>query len=106
MHQHFVIFSLLITVINSFLLYQYLVILTVYQVFTKSDCLQILNDIRITLQQWRFSEFLDINGDISTTPFINRGPDVTAGWTMNLNVTIYDNDNWCAIPFDNYDFQN
>ena len=72
----------------------------------QSDCLQILNDIRITLKQWRFSEFLDINGDISTTPFINRGPDVTAGWTMNLNVTIYDNDNWCAIPYDDYDFGN
>ena len=71
-----------------------------------SDCLQILNDIRITLKQWRFTEFLDINGDISTTPFINRGPDVTAGWTMNLNVTIYDNDNWCAIPYDDYDFGN
>ena len=71
-----------------------------------SDCLSICNDIRITLQQWRFEEFMDINGDITTQPFINRGPDVTAGWTINVNASIYDYNDWCSIPFDNYDFEN
>jgi len=28
---------------------------------------------------------MDIVGDIQTQPFINRGPDVTAGWTMNAS---------------------
>jgi len=49
---------------------------------------------------------MDIEGAITTDPFINRGPDVTAGWTMNVNATIFDDGNWCGIPYDNYDFQN
>lgn len=71
-----------------------------------SDCLSICNDIRITFQQWRFEEFMDINGDITTQPFINRGPDVTAGWTINVSASIYDYNDWCAIPYDDYDFEN
>jgi hypothetical protein len=71
-----------------------------------SDCLSICNDIRITFQQWRFEEFLDIVGDIQTQPFINRGPDVTAGWTMAATVAIYDYNDWCSIPYDDYDFEN
>ncbi len=71
-----------------------------------SDCLSICNDIRITFQQWRFEEFMDINGDITTQPFINRGPDVTAGWTINVSAAIYDYNNWCDIPYDDYDFEN
>jgi len=71
-----------------------------------SDCLSICNDIRITFQQWRFEEFMDIVGDITTQPFINRGPDVTAGWTMNASLSIYDYNDWCSIPYDDYDFEN
>ena len=71
-----------------------------------SDCLSICNDIRITFQQWRFEDFMDINGDITTQPFINRGPDVTAGWTINVSASIYDYNNWCDIPYDDYDFEN
>ncbi len=62
--------------------------------------------IGYTFQQWRFEDFMDINGDITTQPFINRGPDVTAGWTISVNASIYDNNDWCAIPYDDYDFQN
>jgi hypothetical protein len=71
-----------------------------------SDCLSICNDIRVTFQQWRFEEFMDIVGDIQTQPFINRGPDVTAGWTMAATVAIYDYNDWCSIPYDDYDFEN
>jgi hypothetical protein len=71
-----------------------------------SDCLSICNDIRITFQQWRFEEFMDIVGDIQTQPFINKGPDVTAGWTMNASLSIYDYNDWCSIPYDDYDFEN
>ena len=49
---------------------------------------------------------MDINGDITTQPFINRGPDVTAGWTINVSASIYDYNDWCSIPYDNYDFEN
>ena len=71
-----------------------------------SDCLSICKDIHTTFKQWRFEEFLDVEGTIATTPFINRSHDVTAGWTMNMSVNIYDEENWCQIPFDNYDFEN
>ena len=71
-----------------------------------SDCLQICQDIHVTFKQWRFQEILDINGTIATQPFINRSQDVTAGWTMTMSVNIYDNENWCAIPYDDYDFEN
>ena len=71
-----------------------------------SDCLSICNDIKIIFRQWRFKDFMDIDGDISTNPFINRGHDVTAGWTMTATANIYSDDNWCAIPMDNYDFKN
>ena len=71
-----------------------------------SDCLQVCNDIRITLKQYRFEDYLSIDGAISTDPFINRGADMTAGWTMNVTLNIYDNEDWCAIPYDNYDFGN
>jgi hypothetical protein len=71
-----------------------------------SDCLSICKDIHVTFKQWRFEEFLDIQGTLSTTPFINRSHDVTAGWTMNMALNIYDYENWCEIPYDNYDFEN
>ena len=71
-----------------------------------SDCLSICKDIHTTFKQWRFEEFLDIEGTIGTTPFINRSQDMSAGWTMELAVNIFDTENWCNIPFDNYDFKN
>ena len=71
-----------------------------------SDCLSICNDIKIIFRQWRFKDFMDIDGDISTNPFINRGHDVTAGWTMTATANIYSDDNWCSIPMNNYDFKN
>lgn len=71
-----------------------------------SDCLQVCNDIRITLKQYRFEDYMSINGELSTDPFINRGHDMTAGWTMNLSLDVYDNEDFCSIPYDNYDFEN
>jgi len=71
-----------------------------------SDCLSICKDIHTILKQWRFEEFLDVEGSISTSPFINRTQDVTAGWTMNIAMNVYDNEDWCAIPMDNYNFEN
>lgn len=71
-----------------------------------SDCLSICNDIRITLKQYRFEDYLEVNGDISTTPFINRGTDITAGWAIDINLRVYDNEDWCSIPYDNYNFGN
>jgi hypothetical protein len=71
-----------------------------------SDCLSICKDIHTIFKQWRFEDFLDIEGNLSTQPFINKSHDVTAGWTMNIAMNIYDEENWCKIPMDNYDFEN
>lgn len=71
-----------------------------------SDCLQICRDIFNTFKQIRFEDYLEIDGDVSTTPFINRGHDITAGWSMDMNLKVYDNENWCGIPYDSFDFGN
>jgi hypothetical protein len=31
---------------------------------------------------------------------------MVAGWTMLLSLNVFDAENWCDIPFDNYDFEN
>jgi hypothetical protein len=71
-----------------------------------SDCLQILNDIRVTMKQERWVNNADISTNISTEPFINRGHDMTAGWSMSVQISVFDAENWCNIPYDNYDFEN
>jgi hypothetical protein len=93
--------NMIITICDKYNLQEYRQVNEIH-----SDCLSICNDIRITFKQWRFEEFMDINGDIATQPFINRGPDVTAGWTMNASLSIYDYNDWCSIPYDDYDFEN
>jgi len=71
-----------------------------------SDCLRILRDIYVIFKQQRFQEYLDITAEPQPTPFINKGHDITAGWSMDLILKIYDDENWCAIPMDDYDFGN
>lgn len=71
-----------------------------------SDCLLICNDIKTTLQQYRWTEFADVTAEIATDPFINQGQDMVAGWTMLLSLNIFDSEDWCAIPYDDYDFEN
>lgn len=93
--------SLIITICDKYDMQEYRQINEIH-----SDCLSICNDMRITFQQDRWTDFMDVNGDIQTQPFINRGPDVTAGWTMVVNASIFDDGNWCAIPYDQYDFEN
>ena len=93
--------SLIITICDKYDLQEYRQINEIH-----SDCLSICNDLRLTFQQDRWTDFMDVNGDIQTQPFINRGPDVTAGWTMVVNASIFDDGNWCAIPYDQYDFEN
>lgn len=71
-----------------------------------SDCMLILHDIYITFKQTKLEQYIDISGDAATTPFVNRGQDITAGWAMDLSLRVYSDENWCAIPYDNYDFEN
>jgi len=71
-----------------------------------SDCLRILGDIKTTLKQERFADYLDVEPQISTEPFTNRTQDITAGWAMTISLNVYDAENWCEIPYTFYDFEN
>ena len=35
-----------------------------------------------------------------------EGADVTAGWSMTIDLEVYDDGDWCSIPYDSYDFEN
>lgn len=70
-----------------------------------SDCLSICNDLNVTFRQYGWSEFCDITSDISTEPFINEGQDMVAGWALNIAFDVFNDRDWCAIPYDNYDFE-
>lgn len=72
---------------------------------THSDCLQILRDIDITLRQERFED-LNIITQPTTEPFVERQADIIAGWSMTVNYQIFDKQDWCAIPYANYNFDN
>lgn len=70
-----------------------------------SDTLQILRDIDLTLRQERFED-LTLDTQHSTEPFVERSQDVVAGWSMQMTMNIFDNQNWCEIPYGFYDFEN
>ena len=71
-----------------------------------SDMYRIFRDIWATLKQYKFEEYLEIDGNSSDEPFINEGADMCAGWSHTLTLKIFDEENHCAIPYDSYDFEN
>ena len=97
----FVQVNIIITIADKYNLQEYRQINEIH-----SDCLSICNDIKITMQQYRWTEFSDINFTMSTDPFIQRSQDMTAGWSMNVSINIFDDGNWCDLPMDDYDFEN
>jgi len=97
----FVQVNVIITICDKYNIQEYRQINEVH-----SDCLSICNDIKVTMQQYRWTEFSDINFTIATDPFIQRGQDVTAGWSMNVSLNVFDDGNWCDLPMDDYDFEN
>ena len=97
----FVQVNVIITICDKYNIQEYRQINEVH-----SDCLSICNDIKITMQQYRWTEFSDINFTIATDPFIQRSQDVTAGWSMNVSLNVFDDGNWCDLPMDGYDFEN
>ena len=97
----FVQVNVIITICDKYNIQEYRQINEVH-----SDCLSICNDIKITMQQYRWTEFADINFTIATDPFIQRSQDVTAGWSMNVSLNVFDDGNWCDLPMDDYDFEN
>jgi len=70
-----------------------------------SDMYRVLKDVDIALKQFRFQEYLDLETDLSTEPFINRGKDVTAGWAGIFRLRIHDYEDRCAIPQSGFDFE-
>lgn len=70
-----------------------------------SDMLQILRDIDITLRQERFED-LTLDAQHAIEPFVERQADIVAGWSMTVQMNVFDLQDWCAIPYANYDFDN
>lgn len=66
-----------------------------------SDCVQILNDIFITMGEERWNDFSDISGDGNTQLFVEKTLDGVAGATMTINLQVYSEDDSCAIPYEN-----
>lgn len=97
----FVQVNVIITICDKYNIQEYRQINEVH-----SDCLSICNDIKITMQQYRWTEFADINFTLAADPFIQRSQDVTAGWSMNISLNVFDDGNWCDLPMDGYDFEN
>ena len=97
----FVQVNIIITIADKYNLQEYRQVNEIH-----SDCLSICNDIKITMQQYRWTEFADINFTLSTDPFIQRSQDMTAGWSMNVSLNVFDDGNWCDLPMDDYDFEN
>lgn len=71
-----------------------------------SDMLRIFRDVWTTLKQYKFEEYLSIEGTSSDTPFINEEFDLLAGYSHQLTLRIFDEENHCIIPYDSYDFEN
>jgi hypothetical protein len=71
-----------------------------------SDMHRIIVDIvRVIKNSYRWNRFGEIQLTVGTQPFIERGQDVVAGWTLNLSLRVFENENICEIPLTNYDLQ-
>lgn len=71
-----------------------------------SDMYQIFRDIWTTLKQWKFQDYLDIDGESSDTPFLAETQDLVAGYFHTINLQVYDAEHQCDIPYTGYDFEN
>ena len=99
--ENFVNITLTVIVCDKYNLQDYRMIDEIH-----SDMMSVLRDVYVTFRQERFEEYMDIDGDPSTDPFLNKGEDMTAGWSMTLNLQVYDDNNWCGIPSDGFDYGN
>ena len=63
-----------------------------------SDTLQILSDLRAWLNKPEFSDLFTVSDEMPITPFADRFTDNPTGWTMDVEFTITDLRDYCAIP--------
>jgi len=72
----------------------------------QSNMYSIFRDIWTTLKQWKFQNYLDIDGQSTDNPFIAETADYVTGYFCTINLQVYDAEHQCDIPYTNYDFEN
>jgi len=71
-----------------------------------SDTFTICADICSVLEAPRFEDYINRSAASSISPFIEKGSDIVAGQVVQIDLDVFDDGNFCSIPFDGYDFEN
>ena len=71
-----------------------------------SDMHRIIVDVvRVIKNSYRWNSYGEVQITVATQPFIERGQDFVAGWTLNLSLKVFESENICEIPLVDYDLQ-
>jgi hypothetical protein len=71
-----------------------------------SDMHRIIVDVvRVIKNSYRWNSYGEIQLTVGTQPFIERGQDFVAGWTLSVSLRVFENENICEIPLTDYDLQ-
>jgi hypothetical protein len=65
----------------------------------------IIGDIRATFRSDRWREYIEVDEVIPVEWFENKGSDLTAGLIARVSFVVDDYENFCAAPYDGYDFE-
>ena len=71
-----------------------------------SDCQQICADIKNIFSSYRFEDYTFEDNSITLDPIIEERADLVSGWVMNFSIDSFDSQDYCAIPIEDYDFEN
>ena len=63
----------------------------------QSDALRLVSDLRAYMRTWKFDKYISIES-LNAEVFDNRSQDITAGYMVTIQMSIFDAENYCAIP--------
>jgi hypothetical protein len=63
----------------------------------QSDALRLVSDLRAYMRTWKFERFISVES-VNAEVFDNRSQDITAGYMVTIQMSIFDEENYCAIP--------
>jgi len=63
----------------------------------QSDALRLVSDLRAYMRTWKFERFISVES-VNAEVFDNRSQDITAGYMVTMQMSIFDEENYCAIP--------
>lgn len=72
---------------------------------TESDTLQVVRDFyNVINKSPRWQNFGKVTG-ATASKFLEKGSDESAGWVLQIQFTLYDNQSICNLPLIGYDFE-